>query len=436
MNAGLKQTKSRLFRGSALPGHELIGSCLRTGLIAVFILPIAAAGQAEDRQPSGSNPLNQSIFQTGSPVAPIRPQGGVTGWTQESAPWVTSGRPPWSPTGMTDVYGNAQFDRPERRPLSLSGIEAEFDPIGGPSSLVSQSRQRGGPMAFALPGEILGLSTMQTFSESVSPSVSADVTRDRQRAMAQYGGFGTRGQPYGLEDGVTSAFARRQRLIEASSENAPIYRSMIRNNAFSGLRSSTIPSVMSAPGMDAPARPVDSTEYAASLHEILRTNVRRDHTKSKADAWDHFEEGEYRRAARTFEAALVLDPDDVELRIGEIFSYLAGDGPSTATVLVQQLDRRAPNLFHHDAGIKERYERAGLLEKHLREARLRVESVEGERNPNLLAMHIFVLWHLGDRETALRAAQALAREPDGSAFASWPLKMRDARSALIREPGR
>lgn len=284
-------------------------------------------------------------------------------------------------------------------------------------------------MAFALPGEMLGLSTLRTFSEAVSPSVAAEVTRDRQRAMSQYGGFGNRGEPYGLEDDVTSAFARRQRLIEATTTNAPIYRSMMRNNAFSGLRSSEFPSAKSAPGMSAPARPDETAEYAASLHEILRTSVRRDHSKARADAWDIFEGGDYRRAARSFEAALVLEANDPELRLGEIFSYLAGDAPATAAVLVQQFDRRVSNIFAHDARIRQRYEAAGLLEGHLRKARLAVESVEGDRNPNILAMHIFVLWHLGEHETAIRTALALAREPDGSAYASWPLKMRAVQSA-------
>jgi len=39
-----------------------------------------------------------------------------------------------------------------------------------------------------------------------------------------------------------------------------------------------------------------------------------------------------------------------------------------------------------------------------------------------------VLWYLGELDDALRAAESLARRAPAKAYASWPEKMRAARS--------
>jgi tetratricopeptide (TPR) repeat protein len=335
---------------------------------------------------------------------------------------------------MTDVYGNAQFDLPDRRPLSLFDLEAGADTLGAYQALNRPTDQRGGPFAFALPGELLGLQTMQTLVDSASPSVFADVTAARQRAMLQYGGFGVRSAP-AMEDSISSAFARRQRLINATSLYTPVYRAMLENTSLSGLRQATPASPVSLRGMNAPNRP-ETADSASSLYELLKTDRQATYEDSREEGWTRFAEGEYRQAARAFEATLDLNPDDGDARTGEIFSYAAIGARATTATLVQQFSRRAANPFMHDQPLRERFSDAQLVDQLLLHARGQVESAGGSANVNLLAADVFVLWHLGDYQTALRAAEGLAKSRETAAYADWPVKMRAARSALPGDSSR
>ena len=332
-----------------------------------------------------------------------------------------------SPVGTTDVYGNAQYDLPDRRPLGIYANEAEWQALGG-YQLMDRPNARGGPNAFALPGELLGLSTMQTLSESISPWVRTDVSPARRLAMREYGGFGNR---YGVEeeDGISSALSRRRRLIAATSLYSPVYRAMMRDKSLSDVRPIATRASLLPPDFDS-TRPPDDVPPAESLYEVLKTDVEATHASSKAAAWELLAEGDYRQAGRAFEAALVLDPDDSQARIGEIFSYVAMGAISTAAVLIQQLDRRDANPFLHQSDVPGRLRNPALVDQLLSDSRLRVESMEGPANPNLQAADVFILWHLGDRETAIRAADALAAGADAGELVHWSAKTRAAQSAL------
>src|ERR1043166_7522591 len=63
-----------------------------------------------------------------------------------------------------------------------------------------------------------------------------------------------------------------------------------------------------------PRTPLD--QFLTSHSQVL-------HDRARAEAWQHFQAGDYRAAIRAFESAALLDDNDVESRIGEVFSYVA-----------------------------------------------------------------------------------------------------------------
>ncbi len=332
---------------------------------------------------------------------------------------------PQVPLGMTDVYGNAQFDLPDRRPLGIYSSEAEWGSLGALSTFNRHTDQRGGLIAFALPGELLGLSTMRSLADSASPFMLADVSPHQRRALLEYGGFGDRMS--GTGDALADAFARRFRLIDASSNYSPVYRALMQNRTLSGVR--PVASVSPSGSVESltPNLP-DSIEHSTSLYELLKSDVDTNHERSRTRAWELFEEKEFQQAARTFKSVLVLDRDDMEARIGEFFCYVVIGSTATAAVLIERISGLEANPFLVDVGVRDRFRDEGWVQQLMIDSRLRLGSDEASSNPHLTAAYTFILWHLGDRESALRAAESLTGNPLSAVYAGWPAKMRAARA--------
>jgi len=329
----------------------------------------------------------------------------------DSAPIV-----PGAAATSTDVYGNAQFGLPERRPLGLFRFDRGGGSRGG--SIVSQNRnRRGGGTLFSLPGDLLGLSTMTTLANTISPSVLATVPRKRVEAFYHYGGFGTRYRDQ-FQDPISAAFSRRASLMDATSEAAPVYRALAENSSMAGIRTAVIqtPFVQSDD-----ASPLDSP---ISLFQRLDARTESIYARAQSEAWALFREGAYRPASRAFEAVLVLSSDDLSARIGEVFCFVNIGSIRTAMAIVSDIQTHSKNIFSADLDMASKFGDVRFADQLATDARLALESVGQGRSVDLDATYILVLWYLRRQEDAERFARLLPRREGAANYADWPAKMR------------
>jgi hypothetical protein len=123
----------------------------------------------------------------------------------------------------------------------------------------------------------------------------------------------------------------------------------------------------------------------------------------------------------------MLEPADSESRVGEVFCHLSLGAMRTATAVLGELLRRDPNPFAYDLNVANRYgadARGAPLEI---QVRLQTEAAIGGRSAG--AFYPFVLWYLGQRDEAIRAAELFSRNEPDSIQADWPALMRAARQA-------
>ncbi|UCC32361.1 MAG: hypothetical protein JSU86_08770, partial [Phycisphaerales bacterium] len=245
-------------------------------------------------------------------------------------------------------------------------------------------------------------------------------------AFNRYGGFERRGGRGGAA-GLYTALGRRQALIAATSLNAPVHRALLRTGPSAGLPP-TVGQVPFAPDEDG-----DAAAPAVMLGQRLHAAPDVAHKRIRADAWAWFREAEYRRAARAFETAVMLQPLDAESRIGELFCHLSLGATRTAVAVLGELTRRERNPFLYDLSLADAYGDASEARRVRVQAQLRA-SVAGD-NADHRALQALVLWYLGERDEAVAAASSLVRDIPGTAYADWPVMMRAARSAPAPEPG-
>lgn len=316
----------------------------------------------------------------------------------------------------TDAYGNAQFGLPERRPLGIF----RFDRGGGEGrgTLLDRNHgQRGGDTLFSLPGDILGLSTMSMLTNTVSPGVSTTVPKKKAESFYLYGGFGKRNEAR-FQDPVSVAFARRSLLMEATSQAAPVYRALVENSSMAGIRTAVVRTPFAETGKD------QSLDSPISLFQRLDDRAESLRARARGEAWGLFGDGAYRPAARAFESVLVLSPEDLSVRIGQIFCHVNLGAIRTAMAIVNDLKTHTDNVFSGDVDMTARFGDPRLADELSTNARLSLESVAKGRSPDLDATYILVLWYLGKREDAARSAFVLSRKAGAANYADWPAKMR------------
>ena len=175
----------------------------------------------------------------------------------------------------------------------------------------------------------------------------------------------------------------------------------------------------------------DGEAEAPTLDDLLDRGDAAAQQRAKGEAWALFREGRYRQAPRAFESAITLEPLDFESRIGEVFCYLSVGATRTALALLGELVRRDINPFQHDLRMAERYGNVADVNQLRIQGRRWADAADQTAEAN--ALYIFVLWYLGEREDALRAAESLAKRAPAKAYASWPEKMRAAQSTESSE---
>jgi len=124
----------------------------------------------------------------------------------------------------------------------------------------------------------------------------------------------------------------------------------------------------------------------------------------------------------------MLDPNDADSRIGEVFSYFALGSFRAAILSLDETMRRDPNVFDHDVSVTDRFASGA----HAQQARLTAQSIAeaSEQGLEMKGLAIYVLWFMDAREDAVRAAKALAEKDPRTAH--WPKLMQAAESRRIK----
>ena len=321
-----------------------------------------------------------------------------------------------------DAYGNVQPTLREWR--SLGGVyqnETQRDVLQNYRTFGRGPDDRRGYMPFTLPGDAWTVALRAASGTSADPNVSSALTPAKKRAFERYGGFGRRRQG----DDKYGVLTRRYSLIAGSSLNAPVYRAISKGGGLVDVRST----LTRTPFLNADVGEVEAE--ASTLDDLLVRGDAAARQRAKGEAWALFREGQYRRAMRAFESAITLEPLDFESRIGEVFCYLSVGATRTALALLGELVRRDINPFQHDLRMAERYGNVADVNQLRIQGRRWADVADQTAEAN--AMYIFVLWYLDEREDALRAAESLAKRAPAKAYASWPEKMRAARSTESSE---
>lgn len=323
-----------------------------------------------------------------------------------------------------DEYGNARTSRKQRRSRVGTELTTPTSVGGGlglrPRGVLPKGADISDPFAYVSRPGAKPVSRLDLLLASPRP-----VPIWRQQVFRSYGGFATR---QGIKPGTegASAMARRYALIGAESINAPIIRANWQSGFTSRVRLELEKTAFDA-NEDSPVDELVLEDAApeattvATLEERLREDVLATASRLRTEAWDAFKEGNYRRAARTFDSASSAEKND-EARVGELFSHYALGAMSTASAVLFDLNRDSSNPFAIDVVMPEKFRRVDDVTRAKIQARL--DAASAQSSADTAALAIFVLWFLKDREEAASAASRLAKHSDASAYATWPAKMK------------
>jgi len=316
-----------------------------------------------------------------------------------------------------DAYGNVQPTLRDWR--ALGGVyqnPTQRDILQNYRTFGRGPNERRGYRPFRLPGDTWSVARRTASGTSAAPRVRSALSPAKEQAFEQYGGFGRRRQ----DDKPSAVLTRRYGLIAGSSLNAPVYRAISKSGGLVDVRAS----LARTPFISEDAQ--DDEAEAPTLEDLLDRGDATAQKRVVGEAWALFREGKYRQATGAFESAITLEPLDFESRIGELFCYLSVGSTRTALVLLGELVRRDVNPFQHDLRMADRYGNVAEVSQLLILGRRWADATDQTAEAN--AIYIFVLWYLGEREDAVRAAESLAKRAPAKAYASWPEKMRAARS--------
>jgi hypothetical protein len=241
--------------------------------------------------------------------------------------------------------------------------------------------------------------------------------RLEQTAFARYGGFQSRPVARATPD-LGLSLNRRQELLRATKSIAPIRRA-ITQGSNAPLRSS-----IRSPFFEVATANELPTENAPHLEDALRLDNEKRHAEVRRTAWARFADGQFFLAAKGFGLASRTDTTDLESRIGELASELMMGSGAAPAVIVEDVWRRFDDPFTLDLKLAERLGSQPLANQLRTRARVYVQ-IEGA-DAHLAAAYTLILWYLGERQDAVRAATALARRFPESRFDGWAERMRSA----------
>ena len=325
-----------------------------------------------------------------------------------------------SPAPVVDAYGNARPTYRDRRRTGVFQNDLQRQALTGYQDSGRRTDRRGGFSRFALPGDLSDLLAGRRPRRLVGPLSVNRLALAQREAYRVYGGFGRRGV-LGQPRDVRTTLGRRSTLIAATMLNAPVHRATFDY----GTGVTPLSTLDQTPFVRSPISGV-----AAPLDEWLRNSADRAQRQVADEAWAWFGDGEFRSAARAFEAATALEPDDHKSFVGELFCHVSLGATRTAVAVLRKLQRRTENPFLHDLNIVEAYGDNAEIRRVRVGVQWRVD--QAGPNPELEALRIIVLWYLGEREEALRSAALLEQQHPDSSYARWSAKISAALGSLRR----
>lgn len=324
-----------------------------------------------------------------------------------------------------DTYGNARSIRPARRPIGLFQNETQREMLRGYQINDRREGQRGGVSPFALSmDQALGMSLAPTFSSGFamgSPRPTTATAPNAQQSFAKFGGFSDRTAGPQIGD-AQLAFTRKKELIQATSLNAPIRRAFWESGVALGIRTS----VEQTPFLQHDSADQPDETQKPTLDEKLVKQVTMSHARSRQQAWGWFSEGDYRRAVRSFESAISLETDDVESRIGLLFSHLSLGATQTAFAVLREIHRRDIHPFELDLLITDRFGDASSAQRLV--FQLRNQAQRYPNNTDVMALYAMMLWLTGDRDEAINAMERVDRKETRSPYDDWLRQMQAVHS--------
>ena len=320
-----------------------------------------------------------------------------------------------------DAYGNARPFYREFRDVGSYANEVQREALMGYQVRSRRDLRRGGVQPFALPGDpVRGLANPASRPLPFEQP-SATLSPRRLRAMSLYGGFTDRSTA--APPGAGSAILRKHGLITANAFTAPVWRANLRPQT-------------RGPARQGPAEPplpfdivttADSDEPVTTLGQMLEARSQRSAESLRDSAWQNMRRGNFRRAARGFEIVHSLDSSDGLSKLGEVLAYLSSGARRTAQVTVQQLARRVDNPFLLGLDLADVY---GERQRDQLRAMVQWARAVETESEHALAIRAIVLWYLGERDEARRAAKELAEDFPESLYAHWSQRMDDATQSL------
>lgn len=331
--------------------------------------------------------------------------------------------PDYSPVTSFDAYGNARHRWVDRNSFGTSPIyrPATTSPI----NTLLQTRRSAARQGFGFN------EAAATYGLSGRPIKTArsgwqDGRGGLPRSFQLYGGFGERSETGG---NIGSALARKRALIQATSLVAPVHRAMIRNSSFGD----PLQMAVEHPFLDQPTEPIEGAKHVP-LEELLTKDADSVFERSMDEGWGAFAEGQYRLAARSFEAAATIKPDKVEPSIGQVFCYAAVGAMKTATAVLPQIAASRGNFFSiaGEMDMGSRFARAAEVADVSIQTRL--HAAENPADVNAAALNVIVQWFLGRKGEAQAAASAMSRTFPTSTFANWPSLLNDELTSTTSVP--
>jgi hypothetical protein len=213
---------------------------------------------------------------------------------------------------------------------------------------------------------------------------------------------------------------RRFGLIRATAYTTPVHRALLRSQKNSAI----LPIWEEPPAQDSAAveeRAADTLEQRLALSNADLPRRARD------EAWERFALGDFRLSAKAFSSAAALDRNDLEAHVGAMVCHVALGTLRGAAALLDGCPVRDRRLFELDLDLRERFGKDDLMKDLRTRCKYHAQTEGGD--DRTAALHLLLLWYLGERDEAVFIASTIPKRYPGSRYSQWAEQMRAVLSA-------
>ena len=156
------------------------------------------------------------------------------------------------------------------------------------------------------------------------------------------------------------------------------------------------------------------TENSVGYADLMLGHIAIRRRQALADGWAHFHKGDYVRALAAFESAAMVAPNDPAAPFGQFMCVVANRHHRRALYKLAKLARRdqtrpagVPGMFELDFSLADAFVSADALVTVL--DGLREFAQTNPDNPQVQALHCFVLWYTRSNDAVIEARSTAAR---------------------------